>query len=208
MRNVTKILGDKLVGTTLDIPVDEKLIPPFVVADKTELAPEDIERIRDQASKSCGGVDQECINATEARLRQEKLAEKERSANTSAGVIKGRRLTVTVVDENGRRRKLVVPDGQKIKLDNVSITDPRKGKAQLPSFKYFQKQMYIFASVVLATLVYVFSIVATYTIFAPRMGLPVAIPLTVVSFMVPYSGYVMIFLYYMSVSLVKTYVAD
>jgi hypothetical protein len=206
MQDVTKLLGNKVVGTRLDIPVDENLIPPFTVAEKTELDPQDIARIREQASKNCGGVDQECIAATESRLRQERLTEKERLANSAIGVIKGRRLTLNV-RENGKLVRKVIPDGQKLSLENVSVTDPRNGKTQLPPLKYFQNQLFIFGTVVLATFVYVFSIIAVYTIFAPRMGLPVAIPLTVIAFFIPYSGYLIIFFYFMFVSLVKTYVA-
>ena len=207
MKNITRLLGDKVLGTTLDVPVNEQLIPPFEVAPKTELSNEDVRKIRDQASKSCGGVDKECINATEARLRQEALTEKEKIANSSAGVIKGRRLTVNIVDDKGKRRRIVVPDGQQFKLDNVTVNDPKKGPMQLPPMKYFQNQLYLIAGIVVATFIYVFGVVATYTVFSP-MGLFVVAPLTVISIFVPYSGYVMIFLYFMVMSGVKAYVGE
>jgi hypothetical protein len=206
MKRITHILKDKVLGTTLDISVDEKLIPPFEVAEKTELNTIEVEKIRKEASKSCGGADQDCINATEARLRQAELAEKERKANTSAGVIKGRRLTLNLVDENGKLRRVIVPDGQKLKLDNVSVVDPKTGGSGMPSMQYFQNQLYLIAGVIVATVVYVFGVLATYTVFAPRFGLPIAIPLTVISVFIPYSGYIMIFFYFMGMSAVDTYV--
>lgn len=208
MRNITASLGDKITGTTLDVGVDEKLIPAFEVSEKTELSSLEEKNLRNMASKTCGGVDQECINATEARLRQEKLAEKERSANSAVGVIKGRRLTVNILDADGKRRRVVVPDGQKFKLDNVAIGSGKDGKSSLPTLKYAQTQLYMIAGIVLGTIVYVFGIIATYTIFAPRFGLPVAIPMTVISVVVPYSGYMMIFFYFMFKSAVDTYVGS
>lgn len=206
MKNITRVLSDKILGTTLDVPVDEKLIPPFEVAEKTELNNEDVRKIREQATRSCGGVDEACINSTEARLRQEKLAEKEKAANSAVGVIKGRRLTVNIVDETGKRRRIVVPDGQKFKLDNVAVNDPKKG-AQLPPMRYFQNQLYLIAGIIVATFIYVFGVVATYTVFSP-LGVFFVVPLTVISIFVPYSGYVMIFLYFMVMSGVKTYVGE
>jgi hypothetical protein len=207
MRNATKVLADKVLGTTIDLDVDEKLIPPFVVANKTELTTEDDRKIRKQAQDTCGGVDQECIKNTEARLRQEALAAKENQANSSANIIKGRRLTVNIIDEEGKRRRLVVPDGQKFKLDNVSVTDPRKGGMQIPPMEYYQNQFKLLGALILSTLVYVFSIVATYTIFFREFRW-LAVPIVAISIFIPYSGYVMIFLWYMFNSAFNTYIGN
>jgi hypothetical protein len=207
-RNATKVLGDKVLGTTLDLDVNERLIPPFEVADKVEITSLDEKRIREQAASRCGGVDQECIRTTEATLRANALAAKQEQANSSATAIKGRRLTVNIIDENGKRRRIVIPDGQKFKLDNVSINDPKKGPLQVPSMEYFQNQFKLLGSLVLSTLVYVFSVAATYTLFMQNTPLFVAVPVTAVSVFVPYSGYVIIFLYFMFNSAVKTYVGD
>jgi hypothetical protein len=207
-RNATKVLGDKVLGTTLDIDVNEQLIPPFEVAEKVEITSLEEKKIKEQAVKACGGVDQECIRKTESKLRQQALAEKQNQANSSATAIKGRRLTVNIIDENGQAKRIVVPDGQKFKLDNVSVSDPSKGPLQLPSADYFQNQFKLLGSLVLSTLVYVFSVGATYTLFMQNSPLFIAVPVIALSVFIPYSGYVMIFLFFMFKSAIKTYVGD
>jgi hypothetical protein len=205
-RDVTKVLYDKVSGTSLDVDVNEKLIPPFEVTDKVELKSEEVEQIRKQAEKECGGNDQQCIAAKESAYRQNALVEKQKEGNSSLGVIKGRRLNVNIIDENNQRRRRVVADGQKFQLDNVTVNDPKKGPLQVPSSEYIQNQFKLLAGIVLATVVYVFSIAATYTLFMQHTALFVAIPVIAISVFIPYSGYVMIFLYFMVKSAINTYV--
>jgi hypothetical protein len=206
-RNATKVLGDKVLGTTLDLDVNEQLIPPFEVAEKVEITSLEEKRIREQAAARCGGVDQDCIRKTEATLRANALAAKQQQANSSATAIKGRRLTVNIIDENGQRRRIVVPDGQKFKLDNVSVNDPKKGPLQVPSMEYIQNQFKLLGSLVLSTTIYVFSVAATYVLFMQTdFNLLLAVPATAIAVFIPYSGYALIFLFFMFNSAVKTYV--
>ena len=207
-RNATKVLSDKVLGATLDLDVNEQLIPPFEVAEKVEITTAEEKRIREQAASRCGGVDQECIRTTEATLRQNALTAKQAQANSSATAIKGRRLTVNIIDENNKRRRIVIPDGQKFKLDNVSLNDPKKGPFQVPSAESIQNRFKLLGSLVLSTLVYVFSVAATYTLFMRKTGPLVTAPLVAISVFIPYSGYVLIFLYFMFISAVDTYVGD
>ena len=202
-RNITKSLNGKVVGTGIDVDVDEKLIPAFEVVDKTELTPDDERKIKDQAKEACAnGADQKCMTATEARLRQTTLTEKETQTNSSANVIKGRRLIVNIRDEKGRKRQIVVPDGQKFSMKNIS-TNSTPG-AILPSVTSVQKQVAIWIGVAVAAAIYVFSVAATYTIFFPLFDY-FAIPLIMLALFVPYSGFMMIFLYFMVISAMKTY---
>lgn len=205
-RNATNVLRDKVLGTTLDVDVNERIIPPFEMTDKVELSSLEEQRIRQLASSQCGGVDQDCIRQTEAKLRQDALAAKQSQANSSATAIKGRRLTLNIIDEDGTRRRIVVPDGQNFRLDNVTVNDPKKGPLQVPPMEYFQNQFKLLGSLVLGAIVYVFSVAATYTLFMQNLEL-IAIPATVVAVFIPYSGYLMIFLYFMFTSAVNTYVA-
>ena len=205
-RNATKVLRDRVVGTTINVPVDESLIPAFEVANKVEVTSQEEKRIRDAAAAACGGVDQDCIRAKEAQLRQEILEAKQQQANSSATAIKGRRLTVNIVDEKGQRRRIVVPDNQTFTMDNITINDPKKGPYQVPSMEYFQNQFKLLGGIVLSTLVYVFGIAITYVLFSQKYGIPVAIPVTVIAIFIPYSGYVMVFLYFMFFSAVDTYI--
>jgi hypothetical protein len=207
-RDTTKVLHDKVSGTGLDVDVNESMIPPFEVVKKVEITNLEEKKIRDQATKSCGGVDQQCISRTEAQLRQEKLTEKQNEASSAATAIKGRRLTVNIIDENGNRRRIVIPDGQKFKLDNVTVNDPKKGPLQVPSTEYIQNQMKLIAGIVFSSLAYVFSIVATYTLFVPNTTFLISIPAVAMSVFVPYSGYFIVFFFYMFRSAVDTYVGD
>jgi hypothetical protein len=207
-RNATKVLKDKVTGTGLDLDVNEQLIPPFEVVDKVELSSKEEKKIREEASRQCNGVDEDCFRKTEDKLRQNALIEKQSQANSSATAIKGRRLTVNIIDENGERRRIVVPDGQKFKLENVTVNDPKKGPLQVPSKEYIQNQMSLIAGIVFSTLIYVFSIAATYTLFVPNTVLFISIPAVALSVFVPYSGYFLVFGYFAFKSAVNTYVGD
>ena len=206
-RNATKVLADKILGTTIDVDVKSDLIPALTVADKVEITSLEEKKIREQAAKTCGGVDQDCINKTESQLRQAALAAKQQEANSAANVIKGPRLTVNIIDEDGKRRRIVVPEGQKFKMDNITVNDPKKGPLQVPTADYIQNQFKLVGSLILSTLIYVFSVAATYTLFMqPDANLLIAVPATIVAVFIPYSGYVMIFLWFMFRSAVNTYV--
>jgi hypothetical protein len=206
-RDTTKVLRDKIAGTTIDIDVNESMIPPFEVVDKVELSSLEEKKIREEAARSCGGVDQECIERTEATLRQEKLNEKQNLASSDAAAIKGRRLTVVYIDETGKRVRKVIPDGQKFKLENVTSSDPKK-PFQPPSSEQIQNQMKVLAGVVFSTLMYVLSIAITYTLFVPNTVLFVSVPVVAISVFVPYSGYFLSFFYFAFKSAVNTYVED
>jgi hypothetical protein len=204
-RNVTNVLNNKVEGTSLNVDVNEKLIPPFETVDKTELSLEDERRIKDNAKKACGdGVDQSCMKATEARLRQSALTDKEAKSNSSANVIQGRRLTVNIVDDKGIPRQVVVPDGQKFSLNNVSSGRPGD---TLPSLSALQQQAVIWVGIAVGTAVYVFSVAATYTIFFPMLDM-FAIPLILIALFVPYSGFIMILGYYGIQGAMKTYLGQ
>ncbi len=205
-RNATKVLRDRVIGTTIDTPVNEQLIPAFEVANRVEITTQEERRIREAAAAACGGVDQDCIRTKEAQLRQEMLEAKQQQASSTATAIKGRRLTVNIIDEKGQRRRIVVPDGQQFTMDNITVNDPKKGPLQVPSMEYFQNQFKLLGGIVLSTLVYVFGVAITYVLFSQKYGIPVAIPITAISIFIPYSGYVMVFLHFMFFSAVDTYI--
>jgi hypothetical protein len=205
-RNVTKVLNDKIVGSTIDVPVDDALIPAFAVTEKAEVTDADTKKIRTTAEQMCGGgSDQNCVKVRVAELTQSALAEKQQQAVSSANVVQGRRLTVNILTDEGKRKQLIVPDGQKFTLNGMSPTDPRKANQMFPSFDYFKGQFIEFVSIAALTFAWVFGIVATYAIFS-RMGWGyIAWALTFVAFILPGSGYVMIFGYFIVQSFVENY---
>ena len=206
-RDATKVLRDKVLGSRLDVDVNEKLSPPFEVTKKVEITDLEEKKIREDASRACGGADQECVARTEAKLRQEKLKEKQASLDTAEAEIKGRRLTVVYVDASGKKVRKVIPDGQKFTLDNVTGGDPKK---TVPSLSEVQQKFRYLGLTVLYALLYVFSVAATYVLFSQktRFGLVAAVPATVVAIFIPFSGYFMIFVYFMFTSAINTYVGS
>jgi hypothetical protein len=205
MRNVTKVLNDKIIGTSINVPVNDQLIPPFEVVENTKLSTPEERVIRQQAEKACGGADQQCVEAKMSELSQIALNAKTTASNSSANVIKGRRLTVNVLDDQGNRRRVVVPDGHDFKIDGLSPLDPRKPDQSVPDFNYFKGQFIEFSATAVITFVWVFGIVATFALFA-RAGFGyIAWALAGVAFLLPGSGYVMIFLYFILKSFVDNY---
>jgi len=205
MRDVSKVLRDKVVGTSIKVPVDNKLIPAFAVTNKGELSKTDERKIRETAERICGGADQQCMEAKTDELKQQILMAKTLQSSSGANVVKGRRLTVNIIDGKGKRRRVVVPDGQMFELDGISPMDPKKPPSALPSFDYIKTQSLEFASIAALTFVWVFGIVATYALFARKGWGYIAWVLAFVAFIIPGSGYVIILGYFIMESFVSNY---
>lgn len=141
-RNITESLRKKVSGRKLDVTANSELIPAFYVnAPETKLESEDEKKIREEAVRTCGEANQQCLEATKARLRQEKLQEKERINMSSANIVKGRRLTVNLVDKDGKRKTMIVPDGQTLTLDDVEGGEMTTvGGVKMPSMEFLQGQ--------------------------------------------------------------------
>lgn len=164
--NITGSLAKKIVGGVLDVTASSELKPAFEAAPETRLDSRDERTIREEAVKACGGeADQGCLERTRLKLSGERLKEKE-NENLVKGVIKGDRLTVNVVD-NGKRRTLIAPAGQKLRLENI-LGDKASDKdaiLALPSTNEIQDRAISLLTVVASTFFWVFGIVAAYTVF-------------------------------------------
>lgn len=162
--NITKSLLGKITGGVLDVTADAQLKPTFEAAPETRLDTTDEKRIREQAAQACGGdADQACMERTRLKLSEERLREKEME-DMSKSVIKGDRLTLNVIDENGKRKKLVTPAGQKVRLENIRGDASTKGMT-LPTMDKIQENAIFILTIVVSTFFWVFSIVAVYTLF-------------------------------------------
>ena len=140
-RNITESLRKRVTGGKLDVTADSTLIPAFEAAPETKLETQDEKKIREQAVAACGESNQRCMETTRARLRQEKLQEKERQSKANSEIVKGRRLTLNIVDKDGKRRTLIAPDGQKLTVDNVDGGEMTSvGGVKLPSASFFTAQ--------------------------------------------------------------------
>jgi hypothetical protein len=206
-KNVTKVLNEKVVGNKILInEVDDSLIPAFTVTSRGSLTDKDVDEINKKAEAACGGAaDQECLKLRKSDLTQEALRQKAGEEAAGQPVIKGKRLTVNIRDEKGKLIRKVVPEKGKFELEGLSATDPRKKGEILPDSEYIQRQFFDLSGISFSTFVWVFGVVATYTLFA-REGYTYAAPiLAFIAFLVPMSGYVIIALFFVFRSFIDNY---
>lgn len=213
--NITKTLVNKIVGGVLDVTASSDLKPTFEAAPETRLDVRDEKRIREEAVTACGGeADQACLERTRVKLSEERLREKE-NEDLSKSVIKGDRLTLNVID-NGRRRKLVTPAGQKLRLENLAGGSAKSADG-MPTIKMDEVQKYTLdiVTIVVSTFFWVFSVVAVYTIFMRQYESTgkdyyriVAYGAAAFSLLVPGSGYVIILLAFAIPAFINEYIAD
>jgi hypothetical protein len=164
--NITKSLAKKVTAGVLEVTSNSQLKPTFEAAPETTLDSRDEKKIREEAVKGCGGEsDQKCLEAKKLQLSQERLKEKEME-DLGKGVIKGERLTVNIV-EDGKRKTLITPAGQKLRLENIlgDKASDKDGILALPTPSQFQSRAIALLTIVLSTFMYVFAIVAVYAIF-------------------------------------------
>jgi hypothetical protein len=164
--NITKSLAKKVTAGILEVTSNSDLKPTFESAPETTLDSKDEKKIREEAVKGCGGeADQKCLEAKKLQLSQERLKEKEME-DLGKGVIKGERLTVNIV-EDGKRKTLITPAGQKLRLENIlgDKASDKDGILALPTPSQFQSRAIALLTIVLSTFMYVFAIVAVYAIF-------------------------------------------
>lgn len=210
--NITKGIANKIVAGVLDVTASSELKPTFEAAPETTLDSRDQKRIREQAVAACGGeADQACLDRTRLKLSQERLKEKE-TETLGKGVIKGDRLTVNVID-NGKRKTLITPAGQKFRLENV-VGDKASKNATLPSASQIQPQAITLITVVVSAFLWVFGIVAAYAIFMRQYELTgkdsfrmIAYGSAALALLFPGAGYVIILLYFGFRAFINEYIA-
>ena len=212
-QNITKVLNERISDNKIDVTVNSGLMPMFEVTDKVELSQNDEDEIAQEAEKQCGSAnDNECITATKARLRRSKLEEKELQQQSSAYLIKGRRLTVNYIDEKGKKRTAIVPEGQQFKLENLKPLKQPVAPGQKPQFETpslvpsFGSTVLEFTkigTIIVSVFLYAFSVVATYKTFIQSGYKWGGYAATAASVFFPYSGYVIMLVFFA----VKEYIA-
>lgn len=212
-QNITSSLNDRVSGNKIDVIVNSGLVPMFEVSDKVTLSADDEDQITQEAEKQCGSAnDNQCIAATRARLQRSKLEEKELERQSSAYLIKGRRLTVNFVDSTGRRRTTIVPEGQQFKMENLkSLKEPVsvgqrpkfESESIMPSFGGTVLEFMKITTIILSVFLYAFSIIATYKTFIQAGYKWPGYAATAASVMFPYSGYAIMLVFFA----VKEYIA-
>jgi hypothetical protein len=187
-RDVTASVKDKVSGGNLDVTANEELIPAFDVSEETRLDQSDINKIEKQAQEQCnGGADTACVQATKANLTRAKHEEKANTDYSSANIIAGRALTVNYVDESNRMRRMVVPDGQKLQLNDVEFTT-KNGQSQPVAWEEYQTMFANGLGVAVWTAVFVFSVAASWRVFRMYGNIAIALFITVLAVLLPAAG--------------------
>ena len=211
--NITGNILKKVTGGVLNVTANADLKPTFEAAPETTLDNRDQRRIREESVAACGGeADQACLERTRLKLSQERLKEKERE-DLSKSVIKGDRLTVVIKDEKGKKRTLITPAGQKFELKNV-LGSKDTAQNVLPTVDALQTQAITLITVIVGTFLWVFGIVATYTVFMRQyeatgraMFQIAAYVSAALALIFPGTGYVIILLYFGFQSFIAEYIA-
>jgi hypothetical protein len=185
--DITDSLQKQAAGGYLDTKANNSLVPAIdLLGANMTVNLSDTEKtdIKTQAATICGNVsDKKCIdyqqNQLETSMLQAKLAEKQSSAN----IVKGRRLTLTYTDTGtGVQRTVAVPDGQAVKFG----TPPSIAFPAMPTLAGSA----LTGATLVATALYAFSIFVTYRLLVLSGHLAVAYVLTGLAIVVPYSGLV------------------
>lgn len=125
-RDVKSSLEGKVSGGKIDVVADSSLIPMFEVSREVKLTEDEKKGIEAEAIKTCGGAgNTACVKGEVARVSQQRVQDKTNQQHTT---VKGRRLTVTIVDANGKERQVIVPDGQTFTMEGMKGTIAPNGE--------------------------------------------------------------------------------
>lgn len=189
--DITKSIQDKASGGYLDTVANNSLVPYvdiFGTNTSVTLSDSDKANIALQATKACGTAsDEKCMtfqtNQLETAMLQKKISEQQSSAN----VVKGRRLTVTYTDRaTGLQRTVAIPDGQPAQLGKPPVV-------ALPTMPTLSGSLMSGLSIfgyVIGIALYVFSIAIAWRVMMLGGHNRTAYALTLLAIIVPYSGLV------------------
>lgn len=205
-RDITKsFLRDQVKGHKVDVVSGSSLIPAFETTPVTRLDDVETQEIKDAATKECGNAnDTRCLESTTQRLTQSKLADKRNEAQSSVNTIKGRRMTVNYSDKDGDHTVLV-PDGQAFRLNDVQKEEG--ASFTLPTLTGTTAQIFRILGIILGSFLYAFSIAATYKTLTINWSRCAGIAGTVASVLFPFSGFFIMFGYFL-VTEVNKYPTD
>jgi hypothetical protein len=199
---VTDSLTQKLLSSyDNSVDVDSKLIPIVQVEGSTALTDDQVREAQERAELDCeGATDNSCVEIKSQEYLRKMIKEKLNSVQSSANLVKGRRMVVTL-NVDGEDRTYVIPEGQKFKLDPSVIGDRKlvdpyglagdAGVGEISAGDIFGElgvQLLKALGVIAATAVYVFSVVATYKVFIQAGYTIVAYIATASAVFIPYSG--------------------
>lgn len=178
---------------SISVPVNSGLIPILQVGGKIELTDKEVKKARDMAEDACGGAtDKTCIDVKQQAFQRQLLDEKEQQSQSTANIIKGRKLTVTVVDETGKRKTFEVPEGQTFEYGKPKSSPPLKlEKSFFPSFTFgsFTFMIVKYIATFAGTILYVASVFITYNTFKQEQYITGKYIATALSIVFPFIGF-------------------
>jgi hypothetical protein len=201
-RTITKHILSKLVGSK-EINVDSSLLPLIQTEGEISLDSTEVRQAKEKATDACGGNanDTACIEKQQQQIQQQMLEEKKNTSNSTANIIKGRRLRLVVL-EDGKQKVYQIPDGQifnpeKMGLafsDEIAGPGQKKAKAPplftLPSLADIIAAFFFYGGSFLLVFLYVISVLTTWQSFRKaNYDIKIAAIPTAVSIVVPYSGF-------------------
>ena len=141
---------------------------------------------RKKATTICGSAsDQKCIDFQKNQLESNLLQEKVATAQSSANVVTGRRLTLTYTDSaTGAQKTVAIPDGQAVKFGEAPTM-------KMPTISGSALSVLSVVGGIVGTTLYIFSIAITYRMLVMSGHLITAYILTAIAIVIPYSGLVM-----------------
>jgi hypothetical protein len=188
-KNVIKSIKEAIQRGDSEIVASNSLIPFLEATETIELTQEEMDEARREAEKQCGNAnDSNCIRARSEEFQKKRLKEKEFESQSSANAIKGRRLEMEIM-ENGKKKTITIPDGNKYPLPEIA-------GFQLPSLSGTALEGLKIGGTILATFIYVFSIVATYRTFIEGGYTRLGYAATAAAIFIPYSGFFLMFAFF------------
>ena len=183
-KNVTASVKERVMNRDKEIVASNSLIPFLESTETIELTQQEIDEAKNEAERQCGNAnDGNCIRARTEEFQKKRLKEKEFESQSSANIIKGRRLEMEIM-ENGVKKTITVPDGNKYVLPESA----QEGLGiQFPSFSGTAVEGVKIGTTILATFAYVFSVVATYRTFVEGGYTKLGYGATAASIFVPFS---------------------
>lgn len=193
--NVTESIRKKITSSGIEVPVDSSLIPILQLEGEIKLTNDEIKEAREKAETACGNAsDRTCVEIKTQEFTRQRLAEKENEKTSTANIIKGRRLTVTLQD-GMKKRVLEVPEGQVFKLTKEELGSKTLEGAIASRFNITGPLLEVLKAlvIVVSTGLYAFSILITYRTFIQSGYTWQTYLATGVSVFFPYSGFLIVF---------------
>ena len=198
--DVTKTLMQQLDEFGyVDVTADQGLIPiiNWNGPKSTTLTRQEQKEAQEKAVDECGGAqNKSCIEVRKQQKMQLMLKEKENKSVAADKVVKGRRLTVTYVDEAGREQTMIVPDGNQFKVGNPAKKGEINPFALMPVLNALAK----IGITLVVVFGWVYSVTATYRTLIEAGYRWVAYAGTAGAIFFPYSGFFIMFAFFLFTS--------